>query len=156
MINSSSSSPNNRFITKNLESKQRERQKIRGFNKELSEGNKQLKKVKDYGSRRWQYNSVVRGKLDSTADSHSDTEGRGTGQNSGKILAIVVGGATTVRFGVILFMFIRSVMKKHDALVLGKSIPPLEDRASYFIPSLEDCASYLDDKCLIGLQKEEE
>ncbi|KAF6155953.1 hypothetical protein GIB67_039284 [Kingdonia uniflora] len=48
------------------------------------------------------------------------------------------------------------VLIVYVALVLGKSIPPLEDRASYFIPSLEDCASYLDDKCLIGLQKEEQ
>ncbi|KAF6151224.1 hypothetical protein GIB67_028079 [Kingdonia uniflora] len=42
------------------------------------------------------------------------------------------------------------------ALVLGKSIPPLDDRASYIIPPLEDRASYLDDKCLIGLQKKEQ
>ncbi|KAF6140929.1 hypothetical protein GIB67_042342 [Kingdonia uniflora] len=41
------------------------------------------------------------------------------------------------------------------SLVFGKSIPPLEDRTSYLIPLLEDCASYLDDKCLIGLQKVE-
>ncbi|KAF6135152.1 hypothetical protein GIB67_035223 [Kingdonia uniflora] len=75
MINSSSSSPNKHFITKNLESTQRERQKIRGFNKEFSEGDKRLKRAKDFGSCRWQYSSVMRGKLDSTADSHSDTEG---------------------------------------------------------------------------------
>ncbi|KAF6139933.1 hypothetical protein GIB67_028801 [Kingdonia uniflora] len=31
--------------------------------------------AKDFGSRRWQYSSAVRGELDSTADSHSDTEG---------------------------------------------------------------------------------
>ncbi|KAF6161245.1 hypothetical protein GIB67_009132 [Kingdonia uniflora] len=74
-INSSSSSPNKCFTTKNLESTRSERQKIRGFDKELSEGDKRLKRAKDSGSRRWQYNSVVRGKLDSTADSHSDTEG---------------------------------------------------------------------------------
>ncbi|KAF6151068.1 hypothetical protein GIB67_042403 [Kingdonia uniflora] len=30
---------------------------------------------KGSGSRRWEYSSIVRGKLDSTADSHSDTEG---------------------------------------------------------------------------------
>ncbi|KAF6148228.1 hypothetical protein GIB67_012003 [Kingdonia uniflora] len=53
----------------------RERQKIRGFDKELSESDKRLKRAKDYGSRRWQYNNVVRGRLDPTADSHSDTEG---------------------------------------------------------------------------------
>ncbi|KAF6148464.1 hypothetical protein GIB67_038819 [Kingdonia uniflora] len=32
--------------------------------------------AKDYGFRRWKYSSVVRGKLNSTADSHSDTDGR--------------------------------------------------------------------------------
>ncbi|KAF6165590.1 hypothetical protein GIB67_021860, partial [Kingdonia uniflora] len=37
-------------------------------------GDKRLKRVKDFESRRWLYSSVVRGKLDSTADSHSDTE----------------------------------------------------------------------------------
>ncbi|KAF6176611.1 hypothetical protein GIB67_034473, partial [Kingdonia uniflora] len=66
----SSSSPNKRFITKNLECTQRERQKIREFDKELSEGDKWLKKAKGSGSRRWQYNNIVRGRLDSTADSH--------------------------------------------------------------------------------------
>ncbi|KAF6136608.1 hypothetical protein GIB67_016064 [Kingdonia uniflora] len=45
---------------------------------------------------------------------------------------------------------IKNILYKHDEIhvtvfVLGKSIPPLEDRASY-----------LDDKCLIGLQKEEQ
>ncbi|KAF6170854.1 hypothetical protein GIB67_015806 [Kingdonia uniflora] len=74
-INSTFSSPIKHFTTsKNLESTQRERQKIRGFDKELSEGNKRLKRAKDYGSRRWLYDSVVRGKLDSTVDSHSYTE----------------------------------------------------------------------------------
>ncbi|KAF6141957.1 hypothetical protein GIB67_037925, partial [Kingdonia uniflora] len=34
-----------------------------GFDKELSEGNKRLKRAKDSGSRRWQYSSVVRGKF---------------------------------------------------------------------------------------------
>ncbi|KAF6161754.1 hypothetical protein GIB67_013831 [Kingdonia uniflora] len=53
----------------------RERRKIRGFDKELSEGDKWLKRAKDSGSRRWQYNSVVRGKLGSTTNSHSDTKG---------------------------------------------------------------------------------
>ncbi|KAF6154480.1 hypothetical protein GIB67_028372 [Kingdonia uniflora] len=51
-INSSSSSSNNRFITKNLESTQRERQKIRGINQELSEDDKRLMRAKDSGSRR--------------------------------------------------------------------------------------------------------
>ncbi|KAF6168235.1 hypothetical protein GIB67_011620 [Kingdonia uniflora] len=37
------------------------------------------------------------------------------------------------------------VLIVYVALVLGKSIPPLEDRTSY-----------LDDKCLIRLQKEEQ
>ncbi|KAF6141018.1 hypothetical protein GIB67_006463 [Kingdonia uniflora] len=69
-----SSFPNKCFTTKNLEITQRERQKIRGFGKELSEGDKWLKRAKEPRSRRWQYSSVVRGKLDSTADSHSDTE----------------------------------------------------------------------------------
>ncbi|KAF6144742.1 hypothetical protein GIB67_017761 [Kingdonia uniflora] len=55
--------------------KERERQKIRGFDNELSEGDKRLKNAKDYGSRRWQCSSIVRGKLDSTTDSYSDTEG---------------------------------------------------------------------------------
>ncbi|KAF6142202.1 hypothetical protein GIB67_037120 [Kingdonia uniflora] len=73
----SSSSPIKHFITsKKLESTQSERRKIRGFDKELSEGDKRLTRAKDSGSRRWQYNSVVRGKLDSTADSYSDTEGQ--------------------------------------------------------------------------------
>ncbi|KAF6170770.1 hypothetical protein GIB67_015722 [Kingdonia uniflora] len=74
MINSSSSSPNKHSTTKNLESTQRERRKIMGFDKVLSEGDKRLKRAKDYGSRRWQYSSVVWGKLDSTANSHTDTE----------------------------------------------------------------------------------
>ncbi|KAF6137051.1 hypothetical protein GIB67_030815, partial [Kingdonia uniflora] len=74
-INSSSSSPNNHFITKNLESTQRERQNIRVINQELSEGNKWLKSAKGSGSRRWEYSSVMRGKLDSTTDSYPDTEG---------------------------------------------------------------------------------
>ncbi|KAF6154761.1 hypothetical protein GIB67_032373 [Kingdonia uniflora] len=82
-INSSSSSPNKRFVTKNLESAQRERRKIRGVNKELSKGNKRLKRAKDFGSRRWQYNSVVGGKLDSTASSYSDTEVSTSGQTNG-------------------------------------------------------------------------
>ncbi|KAF6139425.1 hypothetical protein GIB67_026267 [Kingdonia uniflora] len=74
-ISSSSSSPNKRFTTsKNLEITQRKRRKIRGFNKELSEGDKWLKRAKDSGSCRWQYSSVVREMLDSTADSHSNTE----------------------------------------------------------------------------------
>ncbi|KAF6148638.1 hypothetical protein GIB67_042597 [Kingdonia uniflora] len=73
-INSSSSSLNKRFITKNLKNTQSERQKINGVNKELSEGDKRLNKAKDFGSRRWQYSSIVRRKLDSTADSYSDTE----------------------------------------------------------------------------------
>ncbi|KAF6140207.1 hypothetical protein GIB67_000255 [Kingdonia uniflora] len=71
----SSSSPNNRFVVKKLESTQRERQKIRGINQELSEDDKGLKRANGSGSRRWEYNSVVRGKLDSTPDSHPDTEG---------------------------------------------------------------------------------
>ncbi|KAF6171529.1 hypothetical protein GIB67_018053 [Kingdonia uniflora] len=75
-INSSSLSPNNHFITKNLESTQRERRKIRGINQELSIDNKRLKRAKGSGSRRWEYNCVVRGKLDSTADLHPDIEGR--------------------------------------------------------------------------------
>ncbi|KAF6141250.1 hypothetical protein GIB67_024334, partial [Kingdonia uniflora] len=57
------------------ESTHRERRKIRGFDKELSEGNKRLKRAKDSRSRRRQYNSVVKRKLDSTADSHSNTKG---------------------------------------------------------------------------------
>ncbi|KAF6153263.1 hypothetical protein GIB67_038169, partial [Kingdonia uniflora] len=63
------------FYHKKLGEHLRERQKIRGVDKELSEGDKRLKRAKDSGSHRWQYRSVVRGKLDSTADSHSDTEG---------------------------------------------------------------------------------
>ncbi|KAF6159319.1 hypothetical protein GIB67_032090 [Kingdonia uniflora] len=76
-INSTSSSPIKCFTTsKYLESTQRERRKIRGFDKELSEGDKRLKRAKDFGSRRWLYSSVVRGKLDATVDSHLDTEGQ--------------------------------------------------------------------------------
>ncbi|KAF6167822.1 hypothetical protein GIB67_027600 [Kingdonia uniflora] len=74
MINSSSSSPNNHFITKNLESTQRERPKIKGITQELYEGDKWLKRAKGSRSRRWEYNNVVWGKLDSTANSHPDTE----------------------------------------------------------------------------------
>ncbi|KAF6134703.1 hypothetical protein GIB67_002104 [Kingdonia uniflora] len=75
-INSSSSSPNKLLIIKNFESTQRERKKIRGIDKELSEGDKRLKRAKGLGSHRWEYNGAVVGKLDSTADSHPDTEGR--------------------------------------------------------------------------------
>ncbi|KAF6163551.1 hypothetical protein GIB67_002556, partial [Kingdonia uniflora] len=74
-INSYSSFSKKGFIKKNLENTQREKQKIRGFDKELSEGDKRLKRARDSRSRRWQYNNVVRGKLDSTADLHSYTEG---------------------------------------------------------------------------------
>ncbi|KAF6138318.1 hypothetical protein GIB67_001547 [Kingdonia uniflora] len=49
-ITSSSFSPNNCFITKNLESTQRERQKIRGINQELSEDDKRLKWAKGRNS----------------------------------------------------------------------------------------------------------
>ncbi|KAF6135835.1 hypothetical protein GIB67_028154 [Kingdonia uniflora] len=74
-INSTSSSPIKRFSTsKNLESTQRERQKIRGFDKELSKGDQRLKRAKDFGSRWWLYSSDVRERLDGTADSHLDTE----------------------------------------------------------------------------------
>ncbi|KAF6167600.1 hypothetical protein GIB67_031183 [Kingdonia uniflora] len=62
------------FVGATLKSTQRERQKIRGIDQELSEDNKRLKRAKGLGSRRWVYNSVVRGKLDFTADSHPDTE----------------------------------------------------------------------------------
>ncbi|KAF6150348.1 hypothetical protein GIB67_034047 [Kingdonia uniflora] len=50
------------------------RRKIKGFDKKLSEGDKRLKRAKDFGSRRWLYSSVVRERLDITADSHSDIE----------------------------------------------------------------------------------
>ncbi|KAF6169198.1 hypothetical protein GIB67_013628 [Kingdonia uniflora] len=48
------------------------------------------------------------------------------------------------------------VLIVYVALVLGKSISPLKERVSYLILPLEDCASYLNDKCLIRLQKEEQ
>ncbi|KAF6168436.1 hypothetical protein GIB67_004988 [Kingdonia uniflora] len=57
-----------------LESRTREKRKIRGFDKELSEGDKRLKRAKDSGSRRWVYDSVMWERLDATANSHSDTE----------------------------------------------------------------------------------
>ncbi|KAF6152910.1 hypothetical protein GIB67_039617 [Kingdonia uniflora] len=76
-INSASSSPIKSFTTlKNLESTQREIQKIRGFDKDLSEGDKWLMRAKDSGSRRWLHSSVMREKLDVTSDSHSDTEAK--------------------------------------------------------------------------------
>ncbi|KAF6159252.1 hypothetical protein GIB67_032023 [Kingdonia uniflora] len=53
----SSSSPNNCFTTKDLESTQRERQKIRGINQKFSEDDKRLKRAKGLGSHR----SSVRG-----------------------------------------------------------------------------------------------
>ncbi|KAF6170803.1 hypothetical protein GIB67_015755 [Kingdonia uniflora] len=57
-----------------LENTQRERRKIRGFDNELSEGDKRFKRAKDYGSHRWLYSSIVREKLDATTDSYSDTK----------------------------------------------------------------------------------
>ncbi|KAF6135854.1 hypothetical protein GIB67_028173 [Kingdonia uniflora] len=45
-----------------------------GINQDLFQDDKRLKRAKSSGSRRWDYNSVVMGKLDSTADSHQDTE----------------------------------------------------------------------------------
>ncbi|KAF6143465.1 hypothetical protein GIB67_029634 [Kingdonia uniflora] len=48
------------------------------------------------------------------------------------------------------------VLIVYVALMIRKSIPPLEDHASYLIPPLEDHPLYLDDKCLIGLQKKEQ
>ncbi|KAF6144535.1 hypothetical protein GIB67_023981 [Kingdonia uniflora] len=68
-INCSSLSPNNR-----LESKQRERRKIKGINQELFEDDKRLKRAKGSGSRWWEYSSVVRRNLDSSADSHPNIE----------------------------------------------------------------------------------
>ncbi|KAF6141411.1 hypothetical protein GIB67_021227, partial [Kingdonia uniflora] len=53
---------------------ERERRKIRGFDKELSDGDQRLKMAKDSESPRWLYSSVVRERLNATADSHSDTE----------------------------------------------------------------------------------
>ncbi|KAF6158355.1 hypothetical protein GIB67_022435, partial [Kingdonia uniflora] len=67
-------SGNDASVLESRTSTQRERRKIKGFNKELSEGDKRLKRAKDSGSQRWLCSSVVRGKLDSTADSHSDTK----------------------------------------------------------------------------------
>ncbi|KAF6138703.1 hypothetical protein GIB67_009897 [Kingdonia uniflora] len=55
-------------------STQRERLKISGINQEISEGNKRLKRAKGSGSHRWEFSSVVRGKLESTANLHLDTE----------------------------------------------------------------------------------
>ncbi|KAF6138760.1 hypothetical protein GIB67_040892 [Kingdonia uniflora] len=52
----------------------RERDKRSGNLIELSEGDKRLRRAKDSGSCWWLYSSVVRGKFDSTTDSHSDTE----------------------------------------------------------------------------------
>ncbi|KAF6140473.1 hypothetical protein GIB67_010303, partial [Kingdonia uniflora] len=59
-INSSSSSPNNRFTTKDLESTQRERRKIRGINQKFSEDDKRLKRAKGSGSHRWERGNKVR------------------------------------------------------------------------------------------------
>ncbi|KAF6133895.1 hypothetical protein GIB67_040659 [Kingdonia uniflora] len=59
-----------------------ERQKIRGFDKELFKGDKRLKGLKDSGSLRWLYSSIARERLDATADSHSDTEGRTWNDNT--------------------------------------------------------------------------
>ncbi|KAF6134753.1 hypothetical protein GIB67_002154 [Kingdonia uniflora] len=73
-INSSSSSPSNRFATKDLESNQRERRKIKGINQEFFEDDKRLKRAKSSGSRRWEYSSVVRRNLDSSIDSYPDIE----------------------------------------------------------------------------------
>ncbi|KAF6154413.1 hypothetical protein GIB67_028305 [Kingdonia uniflora] len=46
-----------------------------------SEG-KRLKRAKCSGSRGWEYSSVASGKLDSSADSHPDTEGRNSPEES--------------------------------------------------------------------------
>lgn len=40
----------------------------------------------------------------------------GTGQNTGKTVAIILGGAAGVGFLVILLMFARGAMKKHDGM----------------------------------------
>ncbi|KAF6149842.1 hypothetical protein GIB67_010916 [Kingdonia uniflora] len=61
-INSSSSSPNNHFTTKDLESNKRERQKIRGTNQEFSRDDKQLKRAKGSRSRRLSVRGIGVGK----------------------------------------------------------------------------------------------
>ncbi|KAF6157990.1 hypothetical protein GIB67_008119 [Kingdonia uniflora] len=54
------------------------------------------------------------------------------------------------------FVSFQIVLIVYVALVLGKSISPLKDRASYLILPLKDRASYPDDKCLIGFKNEEQ
>ena len=44
-----------------------------------------------------------------------------TGQNTGKTVAIIVGGAAGVGFLVILLLFARGLMKKHDGMYVFNS-----------------------------------
>ncbi|KAF6161203.1 hypothetical protein GIB67_007844 [Kingdonia uniflora] len=75
-INSSSSSSSNHFIIKNLESTQRERQKSGESNRSYLKTINSINGAKGSGSCRWEYRSVVRGKLNSSGDSHLHIEGR--------------------------------------------------------------------------------
>ncbi|KAG8480998.1 hypothetical protein CXB51_025638 [Gossypium anomalum] len=61
------------------------------------------------------YPNGVPRRSSSSSYPHSSSSSSGTGQNTGKTVAIILGGAASVGFLVILLMFARGVMKKkHD------------------------------------------
>ncbi|XP_027367057.1 cysteine-rich repeat secretory protein 3-like isoform X2 [Abrus precatorius] len=59
-------------------------------------------------------NGVPRGHSSSAASSSSSYSSSSSGQNTGKTVAIILGGAAGVAFLVICLLFARSLMKKHD------------------------------------------
>ncbi|XP_022748805.1 cysteine-rich repeat secretory protein 3-like [Durio zibethinus] len=63
------------------------------------------------------YPNGVPGRSSSSSYSHASSSSSGTEQNTGKKVAIILGGAAGVGFLVILLMFAKGVMKKHDVLV---------------------------------------
>ncbi|XVE65767.1 hypothetical protein DITRI_Ditri08aG0026000 [Diplodiscus trichospermus] len=60
------------------------------------------------------YPNGVPRRSSSSSYPHPSSSSSGTGQNAGKTVAIILGGAAGVGFLVILLMFARGVMKKHD------------------------------------------
>ncbi|XVF62775.1 hypothetical protein PTKIN_Ptkin09bG0035600 [Pterospermum kingtungense] len=62
------------------------------------------------------YPNGVPRRSSSSSYSNPSSSSSGTGQNAGKTVAIILGGAAGVGFLVILLMFARGVMKKHDGM----------------------------------------
>ena len=59
--------------------------------------------------------------------------GAGTGQNTGKTVAIILGGAAALGFVVIFMLFARNLMKKHDGMQILKVRLPIVFHSIFFI-----------------------